>query len=403
MIRFIILAVPLLDVAWFLWAWWRTARFPHKIWWRGAITAFFLLMLIHFLWMMLFRRYHVSAGPPPVTLGMAYIWHLLVVPVIAVLITLAEVLLIGKQAILKKVSAAKSDKKVADDGALSRRQFLAITAVAAPPAITILAGIGGYAQSKQFRIRRLEVETPLLPPELDGVTIAQVSDIHAGKFADEKHLARIVAGVNNLRADMIVLPGDLIDFSLADLPGAVEAVRRMDARHGVFLCEGNHDLFEGREQFEKGVKSAGLALLINESANLRLRGRDVQIHGLRWGNTTDRRDHSDDAGAVENLTLLQESINPEAFNILLAHHPHAFDAASALGLPLTLAGHTHGGQLMLTPDVGAGPLMYRYWSGLYRQGASRLVVSNGAGNWLPLRINAPAEIVHITLRATAVA
>ena len=89
----------------------------------------------------------------------------------------------------------------------------------------------------------------------------------------------------------------------------------------------------------------------------------------------------------------------DAFPILLAHHPHAFDPAAAAGIPLTLAGHTHGGQLMLTNSIGFGPQMYRYWSGPYRKddGAS-LVVSNGVGNWFPLRINAPAEIIHLTLR-----
>jgi predicted MPP superfamily phosphohydrolase len=86
------------------------------------------------------------------------------------------------------------------------------------------------------------------------------------------------------------------------------------------------------------------------------------------------------------------------FPILLTHHPHAFDVAADAGIPLTLAGHTHGGQLMLSDHIGAGSMMFKYWSGLYRRGNSALVVSNGVGNWFPLRINAPAEIVHITLR-----
>jgi predicted MPP superfamily phosphohydrolase len=90
--------------------------------------------------------------------------------------------------------------------------------------------------------------------------------------------------------------------------------------------------------------------------------------------------------------------DPEAFPILIAHHPHAFDPAAEAGIPLTLAGHTHGGQLHLSPGVGFGPLMFRYWSGLYRKADAALVVSNGVGNWFPLRVNAPAEIVHITLR-----
>jgi hypothetical protein len=101
------------------------------------------------------------------------------------------------------------------------------------------------------------------------------------------------------------------------------------------------------------------------------------------------------------LDLLPQR-DPAAFGILIAHHPHAFDWAAEAGIPLTLCGHTHGGQLMLSPNFGVGPLLFRYWSGLYEKGSSKLIVSNGVGNWFPLRINAPAEIVHITLRSHAV-
>ncbi|HEY2107112.1 MAG TPA: hypothetical protein VGH29_15040, partial [Candidatus Binataceae bacterium] len=72
-------------------------------------------------------------------------------------------------------------------------------------------------------------------------------------------------------------------------------------------------------------------------------------------------------------------------------------AAAAASLPLTLSGHTHGGQLMWNERAGFGPALFRYWSGLYTRGASKLIVSNGVGNWFPLRTNAPAEIVHLTL------
>ena len=94
--------------------------------------------------------------------------------------------------------------------------------------------------------------------------------------------------------------------------------------------------------------------------------------------------------------------DPAAFGIHLIHHPHLWDHTTEV--PLTLAGHTHGGQLMVTKEIGFGPMMYRYWSGLYTRPATEttpmqaLVVSNGVGNWFPVRVEAPAEIVHITLR-----
>ena len=77
-------------------------------------------------------------------------------------------------------------------------------------------------------------------------------------------------------------------------------------------------------------------------------------------------------------------------------------AAGAVGIPLTVSGHTHGGQLMLSDSVGFGPLLFRYWSGLYRMpgcGGASLVVSNGVGNWFRLRVGAPAEIIHLALQS----
>ena len=92
---------------------------------------------------------------------------------------------------------------------------------------------------------------------------------------------------------------------------------------------------------------------------------------------------------------------PDEFPIVIAHHPHAWDYAG--DVPLVLSGHTHGGQLMVNERLGFGPAIFRYWSGLYsrNEGTDRqqsLVVSNGVGNWFPLRTAAPAEIVHLTLR-----
>ena len=88
----------------------------------------------------------------------------------------------------------------------------------------------------------------------------------------------------------------------------------------------------------------------------------------------------------------------DAFRLLLCHRPEGFIPASAHGFHLTLSGHTHGGQLMLGEDLGVGPMLYRYWSGHYLRANSQLIVSNGVGNWFPLRVDAPAEIVHLTLR-----
>ena len=269
--------------------------------------------------------------------------------------------------------------------------------------VTVIGSAAASAQLDEFRVRRLTLDLPHLPPALDGTTIAHVSDIHVGRFTNGGTLRRIVGVTNDLRADLILLTGDLINMSIGDLPPALDAVKRMDARSGVYMVEGNHDLIDDPHEFRRVAKASGVPLLLNETARVRVRGADVQLLGLRWGTGTPGAgrgaNRSDRAVAASLSELMLRSLPAaEAFPILLAHHPHALDYAAKMGIPLTLSGHTHGGQLMLGPNVGFGPWMYRYWSGPYHRGDAWGVVSNGVGNWFPLRVGAPAEIIHITLR-----
>ena len=143
-------------------------------------------------------------------------------------------------------------------------------------------------------------------------------------------------------------------------------------------------LIDDKTVFERTMKATDIPTLLNESVLVKVRGETIQLLGTRWTHGND------------NIRRMTESVtpDPDAFSILMAHHPHAFDYTTA---DLTLSGHTHGGQIMLNERLGFGPAMFRYWSGLYQKKNRQLIVSNGTGNWFPLRINAPAEIVHLTL------
>jgi predicted MPP superfamily phosphohydrolase len=265
----------------------------------------------------------------------------------------------------------------------------------------LTAGTVGFSSVtlNRFRVRDIDVAIPNLPRDLDGLRIAQVTDVHVGRFTEGAQLRRIVEATNQLRADLVLMTGDLINNSLTDLAGALDAVKRIDARFGVFTVEGNHDLFDDAREFGRRVKAAGVPLLVDEAETLNVRGVPLQLLGLRWGRGDGRvRRAGGDEALAQTVPELLAKRRPDAFPILLAHHPHAFDHAAAAGIPLTFSGHTHGGQLMLSSTVGFGPLMYRYWSGLYTRAKSHLIVSNGVGNWFPLRVHAPAEIVHATLR-----
>ena len=269
--------------------------------------------------------------------------------------------------------------------------------VALPFVTAVLATLVSLWQLDRFRIHRVKLTVPNLPAALKGFTIAHLSDVHIGKLTCGKVLDDMVAETNRLDADLILLTGDLINMSLEDLPHALNLLRQMKSRYGLFSCEGNHDLIESRREFEASVKASGLRFLLNESATFSVHGQVVQILGLRYGEENVPAEETIGTAPGSALHQLLTQTDLDDFTILLAHHPDAFDAAAQAGIPLTLAGHTHGGQLMLTPTLGFGPWFFRYWSGIYEKGLSRMIVSNGTGNWFPLRIQAPAEIIHLTL------
>jgi predicted MPP superfamily phosphohydrolase len=299
---------------------------------------------------------------------------------------------------LVRVRAARQEPPVAapvSANSLTRREFLGAAASLAPPLFTIGLTSVALARLDNLRVRRFSLAIPTLPRALDGMTLVHLTDLHIGRLSCARVLREMADKTNSLRPDLVLWTGDLIDYALSDLSDGIALVKAVEGRYGAWLAEGNHDLADDEGQFQRRVKAAGLPLLLDESALTKVRGYPVQIFGLRWISGADP--HRDHVTALQLRQVLRQC-QPDAFPILLSHHPHAFDAAVNAGLPLTLAGHTHGGQVMLDPKHGLGSVMFRYWSGLYRRGRSQLVVSNGVGTWLPFRINAPAEIVHITLR-----
>jgi len=315
-----------------------------------------------------------------------FIWHFLVLP-----ITVAAIAAGWAIRLIRRFLIPRSGPSPVSDQAISRRRFLTAAALAAPPVACFALAGAGVAQLGAFRIKRYELAINGWPAGLDGFTIAFVADVHAGCFSSQKMLDDIADATNNLRAELILLGGDLVNISHSDLPNALEMVRRMDCPNGVYMVQGNHDVIGGAQRFNRACAARGVPLLLNDAVTLLPRGIPIQLLGAIW-----TPPGAEQHAAVRDTLLKRD---PNLFPILLVHHPHAWDVAAESGVPLVLAAHTHGGQIMLTSRIGAGPLRFRYWSGLYQQDhpGSNLIVSNGVGDWFPLRINAPAEIVHVTL------
>jgi len=377
--------------------WWAaSARIAKPTFARITVAIFALAQLGGLSWLLTQRFAHAESMALFSKFAMAtvFIWHMILLPVlllltVALLPILATVALIRSARRLRNFNLTPADAR----GALSRRQFLGVALAAAPPLFNLSLATVAMRQLDQFRVRRFVLPIAGLPSDLHGLTITQISDMHVGRFTSGRVLREVVRVVNELRADLVLLTGDLINDALIDLDHGLDLVRSMQARHGVYLIEGNHDLIENGLEFERRVKDSGIPFLLDESIVITIRGAPLQLLGLSWTRARENRDVAIAAAVRELLNQRQ----PESFPILLAHHPHAFDTAAAASVPLTLSGHTHGGQLMLNEQCGFGPALFRYWSGLYRKGASKLIVSNGVGNWFPLRVRAPAELLHLTL------
>ncbi|MEM6750040.1 MAG: metallophosphoesterase [Planctomycetota bacterium] len=412
--------IPILTAVWWLWADRRMAAVGRgrRLRWRlislvlrGAVAAVAGVGALG--WLVLARGAWLverMALEQPILLdrwaqAAAMIWGFFALPP-AMLLMAGD--LVG--ALLRRRPRRLADKSEGEAAkpapGASRRDLLRAGVAALPVGAAVGATGVAMRQLSAFETGEVAVSVPGLPHALEGASIVHLSDVHVGRLTRGKVLDRIVDACAGHDADAVVVTGDLINYHQQDLAPAVDMLVRI-ARQGppVICVEGNHDLFigegatprerwaDGRRRFHGAIRDAGLPLLYNRARTWRLRGAPVCFLGLQWSNF-DRRYASFNRWLVEGVVRQAE---PGAFPVLLSHHPHAFDSAAELGVPLTLAGHTHGGQVMVG-EVGGGPALFKYWSGAYARGDARLVVSNGVGNWFPLRVGAPAELRKLVLR-----
>src|SRR6266550_2196390 len=331
-----------LDILW----WAISARIAKPTFARITVAVFALSQLAGLIWLLTQRVAHAESTVAFSKFAMAtvFIWHMILLPLL-LLLAVALLPLLAMAALIRMARRLRNSNSAPMDAnaALSRRQFLGVALAAAPPLFNLSLATIAMQQLDQFRVRRFVLPIVGLPSDLHGLTVTQISDMHVGRFTSGRVLREVVRVVNELRADLVLLTGDLINDALVDLNQGLDLVRSMQASCGVYLIEGNHDLIENGFEFERRVKHSGIPFLLDESVVIPIRGAPLQLLGLSWTRARDNRDAASSTAVHQPLKQRQT----ESFPILLAHHPHAFDAAAAASVPLTLAGHTHGGQLML--------------------------------------------------------
>lgn len=269
--------------------------------------------------------------------------------------------------------------------------------------LVLFSGFGIYGVIEAYSypaIERFEIKDKKLSGLEKPLSFIHVTDIHYGMFYDKAELEKLVEAINRINADAVFFTGDIYHSALTNVESSVEVFRKLKPRKfGNLVVMGNHDFYTGEERSIRALEASGLTLLRDDWRTIRDGAGVVHVAGLDdpkknwlWG---DKFPNFAD--------LLGNAPEEKGYRILLSHRPAILPLASGHDFDLILAGHTHGGQVIV-PGINSG----KGWSlasfasyfthGWYEHGRSRMYLNRGAGlTFMPWRINCSPEIAVFTL------
>lgn len=307
------------------------------------------------------------------------------------------------------------------------RRYLFRTATAIAGAGPFLTAVYGFAEERlAYQVRRVDIPVPNLPAGLEGMRIVQISDIHLSSYMPREQVRRAIEMANDLGADLALATGDFITGVGDPIAECIDEVKQLRAPLGVWGCNGNHEIYARAEDMAQYLfASAGMRLLRSESAELSFQGASFNLIGVDY-----QRERTPSGRRIQMLPEVDKLVRRDVPNILLSHNPNAFNRAAELGIELTLAGHTHGGQIqveILDHRLSPARFITDYVAGLYQRPLfapaptdrasarrpfatnhgslfetkplSSLYVNRGLGTvGAPVRLGVPPEITLLTLR-----
>jgi uncharacterized protein len=260
--------------------------------------------------------------------------------------------------------------------------------------LTVIAGLAGmYEALIPLRIAHVPIVIDNLPAAAEGMRIAVLADLHVGLFTRSSRLRQFFETTRDLKPDLVILAGDLVDDDPYFAPKLLEATRFLDPAQGgtqtpLLAVLGNHEMYGDPHRAIAALRGSRIHLLVNEGVEF----RSLWIAGISDYAAQQKELRPDISRALHDAP-------PGALPILIAHQPKAFDEARARKIALTLVAHTHGGQLGIRPlGWSLAGVFLPFHMGLYQRGASQLYVNTGTGFWLlPFRLGMTGEITVIEL------
>ena len=268
----------------------------------------------------------------------------------------------------------------------------------------VLVLLAGYAGSRRLVERRVDAMVPGLPPEFDGLTIAQVSDLHIGPHTPRGFLRRVRETITRHAPDVVAVTGDLIDDRAEDVRAYAAALGALRAPDGVLMIPGNHDVYAGWTAVARNLRAALDGHILVNDAHVIRRGSAV-LALVGTGDPAGRGIRGAGSDVAPDVDRALARVPRGATVVALAHNPALWPSLAARGVALTLSGHTHWGQLAL-PRLGwsLASAFLPHAMGGYQVRDSLLYISPGTGYWgIPFRIGAFPEVTIVTLRRAAAA
>ncbi|HTX37808.1 MAG TPA: metallophosphoesterase [Bryobacteraceae bacterium] len=280
-----------------------------------------------------------------------------------------------------------------------RRAFLERTAAVATGAPFVAGVYGLFYGRLNLEIAPQTIRLPRLPRAFEGFRICQLSDIHIGPFMTAQQIRKYADIANAQKADMIVLTGDFVTFDPDTQGPVVDALRGLRAPFGVYGSLGNHDAWAGVEKsITELFRQAGIRILRGTNVPIAEQGEQFNLIGVDFQS---QHGFGPSPPVAHLLANIEGLVDRDRVNILMSHNPDTFDRAAQLGIDLSLAGHTHGGQAALefiSPELAPSRLITPYVAGWFQRPGGQLYVNRGIGTvFVPIRIGAPPEITVYSL------
>ena len=269
----------------------------------------------------------------------------------------------------------------------TRRAFFKKTLDIGALALATIVSARSFYEAKFVKIEKVQIKIKNLKKPYK---IVQLSDIHIGGLINEKFIEDIVQRVNKLKADLVVITGDLIDIEIEQGRSSLEKLKELESTFGTFFVVGNHEYFHGVQTIIDEVKALGIRVLENENVLIGDKEFGFNLAGVY--DIMGYRMQMYQPDMKKSLQYKQKSLP----TLLLAHQPRFIDEVSE-EVDLVLSGHTHGGQLY--PFRILVRLQQYYVAGLYKHNQStQIYVNRGTGFWgPPMRLGSSPEISDITI------